>query len=173
MDAKNFVRKLGLKSTNEWKEYVKSGKKPDDIPSNSDLVYKNKGWISWGDWLGTGTIATHKRVYKPFSEAKKFAHSLKLRKQHDWTQFCKTGKKPDDIPSDPQKVYKKEWKGIGDWLGTFVIAPQKKEFLSFEKAREYVRSLELKSYTEWLEYSRSGKKPENIPSTPEHIYEKE
>jgi len=43
---------LGLKSRKEWRDYSKSGKKPDDIPANPDNTYKNKGWNGWGDWLG-------------------------------------------------------------------------------------------------------------------------
>ena len=52
-DAKKFVRKLGLKTQKDWKEYCSSGKKPDDIPSNLNTSYKNKGWKGYGDWLGT------------------------------------------------------------------------------------------------------------------------
>jgi len=36
----------------EWREYCKSGKKPINIPASPDKTYKNKGWISWGDFLG-------------------------------------------------------------------------------------------------------------------------
>jgi hypothetical protein len=28
-------------------------KKPDDIPASPDGTYKKKGWLNWGDWLGT------------------------------------------------------------------------------------------------------------------------
>ena len=40
--AREFVRSLGLKSPKEWDEYVKSGKKPDNIPSNPSSYYKKK-----------------------------------------------------------------------------------------------------------------------------------
>jgi hypothetical protein len=40
--ARAFVRLLGLKSPKEWDEYVKSGKKPDNIPSNPSSYYKKK-----------------------------------------------------------------------------------------------------------------------------------
>ena len=53
-DARIFVRSLGLKGQKEWLAYCKSGKKPDDIPANAPLVYK-EGWVSWPDWLGTDT----------------------------------------------------------------------------------------------------------------------
>tara|TARA_B110000495_G_scaffold188588_1_gene188949 strand:+ start:783 stop:1304 length:522 start_codon:yes stop_codon:yes gene_type:complete len=40
--AREFVRRLVLKSPKEWDEYVKSGNKPDNIPSNPSSYYKKK-----------------------------------------------------------------------------------------------------------------------------------
>ena len=46
----------------------------------------------------------------------------------------------------------------------------KKQFRDFEGAREFVRSLGLKSGTEWREYCKSGKKPDDIPAAPWRVY---
>ena len=48
-EAREYTRKLNLKSTQEWKIWIKS--KPDFIPSLPYNTYKNE-WISWYDWLG-------------------------------------------------------------------------------------------------------------------------
>ena len=77
-DTKIFVHSLNLKSLGEWWEYCKSGNKPDDIPSTPHEQYKDKGWINWGDWLGTYTITDRNRKYRPFNEAREFVHSLNL-----------------------------------------------------------------------------------------------
>lgn len=46
-EAKEHVRKLGLKSQSEWrKKYCKSGHRPLDIPANPDNIYKGD-WTSW------------------------------------------------------------------------------------------------------------------------------
>jgi hypothetical protein len=29
--------------------------------------YRNAGWISWGDWLGTGFIANSKKEFRPLN----------------------------------------------------------------------------------------------------------
>ena len=55
-EARVFARSLKLRSESEWRQYCKFGKygipKPDDIPSNPNIIYKNDGWISIPDWLG-------------------------------------------------------------------------------------------------------------------------
>ncbi len=51
--AREYVRKIKLKGNEQWREYCKGGNKPDDIPAAPDRIYKEKGWISWPDWLGT------------------------------------------------------------------------------------------------------------------------
>jgi hypothetical protein len=40
VEAREFVRKLGLKSVKYWMAYCKSGNKPDDIPNNPWRTYK-------------------------------------------------------------------------------------------------------------------------------------
>lgn len=73
--ARAFARDLGLKSEAEWRDYVKSGMKPRDIPGEPSQVYENDGWAGWSDWLGASAAAQHlsrilqtlnmKRVIKP------------------------------------------------------------------------------------------------------------
>ena len=107
-DARKFVHTLNLKSVAEWRKFTKTTKKPDDIPATPDKSYKNKGWIGFGDWLGTGMIAPQLRQYRSFTEARKHVHSLGFKTHQQWKEYCKSGKKPDDIPSNPWDVYEKE-----------------------------------------------------------------
>src|SRR5215467_8334153 len=103
--ARAFVHALGLKSRADWDRYSKSGDRPSDIPSNPWYAYKESGWISLGDWLGTYRIADSYRVYRTFPEARAFVHTLGLKKKRDWIEYAKSGKKPEDIPSDPRNTY--------------------------------------------------------------------
>lgn len=116
-DAKIFVHSLDLRNFKEWQQYCKSGKKPHDIPARPNNHYKNKDWISWGDWLGNKRTS-HTRNHSPFLLSRKFVQSLELKNVEDWYAFCKSSKKPKDIPSNPDKKYRnKGWKGYRDWLG--------------------------------------------------------
>ena len=145
--------------------------KPENIPSAPYSVYKNKGWKSFGDWLGTGVVASSKKSYLSFEEARSFVHKLKLESEKDWKEYCKSGKKPENIPNTPRDVYlDKGWKGSGDWLGTGKIAFKNKVFLPFKEARTFIHKLKLKNVTEWEEYCKSGKKPNDIPTNPRTTY---
>ena len=121
-EAQEFVRGLGLKSRAEWKAYCKSGDKPDDIPANPQGVYGSK-FNGVGDWLGTGAVANQHRQYKPFEEAQEFVRELDLKGLAEWQAYCQSGDKPDDIPSNPNRVYSSKFKGYGDWLGTGTTRP--------------------------------------------------
>ena len=100
------IHKLKLKNVKEWNSFCKNGKIPIKIPSNPQRIYKNTGWISWGDWLGTGTIASYKQIYLDIKDAKKIIHPLRIKNYKEWMQYCKSGKKPNNIPSAPNQIYK-------------------------------------------------------------------
>jgi hypothetical protein len=111
------VHSLKLKNQAEWTAMYKSPDFPEDIPASPSRVYKNEGWISFGDWLGTGVIATNYQVYKDFKEVKKYVKTLGLKTIKEWIRFCESGKKPVDIPRNVQRTYSSEWKGWSDFLG--------------------------------------------------------
>ena len=171
-NARKYVQLEKIPTQKKWKEYCASDKKPEDIPSNPNLVYKNKGWNGYPDWLGTNYIPNQERKYRSFSNARTFARNLELDSRTEWDNYCKSGKKPDDIPANPNIIYKKEWGGVGDWLGTGTIANRDRVYLSFEKARKIICALDPKiiSKTEWANYCKSGKRPTNIPYSPDKTY---
>ena len=116
LEARAFVRSKGVTSHADWLRYCRSGEKPDDIPTNPNQTYKAE-WRGLGDWLGTGAVATQDRRYRSFQAARAFVRSKGLTNQAEWRAFCRSGDKPDDIPAAPQKVYKAEWRGLGDLVG--------------------------------------------------------
>ena len=107
----------------EWREYCKSGKKPADIPANPIHAYAKPVGPAWGDWLGTGTVAPQLRQYRPFKKARAFVRGLGLKSQTEWCDYCKSGKKPADIPADPAE-HMRMLAGLawGDWLGYWLLS---------------------------------------------------
>jgi hypothetical protein len=167
--AREFVHKLKLQSTVDWKKYCKSGDKPSNIPSAPDKQYPKK-WIDWADWLGHENDTRSQRKWRSFNLAREFVRKLGLKNQKEWLEFCKSNKRPIDIPAVPSRVYKKEWTTLGDWLGTGIIATQDRKYVSVTKAKKFVRKLGLKNNKNWREYCKSGDKPDEIPNNPWYIY---
>lgn len=186
VEARDFVISLGLKSQTDWSKYRKGlfpqlPKKPADIPSDPRRVYSKTGWVNWGHWLGTGRLATRNILFRDFHAAREFARSLNLKRQLQWVNFCKgkmpeIGNLPTDIPADPRQTYSgKGWVNYGDWLGTGRVHPKLKKMRSFEEARQFVHSLELKSQSDWIKFRRGqllekGTFPEDIPTNPARTY---
>jgi hypothetical protein len=95
-------------------------------------------------------------------------HRLGLKSNIDWVDYCKSGKKPNDIPASPKYIYAEAgWSSWGDWVGT---GKRRGGWQLFKKARAFVRGLGLKSVAEWNAYSKSGKKPDDIPAYPRQTY---
>ena len=163
-EARKFARSLKLNGKNEWRKFAKSKKKPKDIPADPYEFYKNKGWKSWKFFLGNEFLSC--------KEAGKFLRKQGLTSQRQYERWCKDGKRPKFIPATPSKTYKLigTWKGWGDYLGTGTVAPQNKEFISFTKARKFVRSLNINGQLDWRKYTKSGNKPNDIPAGPWNIY---
>jgi hypothetical protein len=163
--ARTYVRSQHFRNMKEWSTWCKT-KRPNNIPSCPSTVYKSR-WVSWGDWLGTGR--THTKDFLPFYEARAYVRTIGLKGYEDWSEWSKA-KRPDNIPSAPSVVYRDQWVSFGDWLGTGRVCTSAKQFLPFNKARAYVRSIGLKKQTEWGQWSKA-ERPDNIPSNPQKIYE--
>jgi len=114
-----------------------------------------------------------KQQFRSFEEARKFAHLLRLKGQKEWKIYCKSGKKPSDIPSSPHGTYKKQFKGYGDWLDTGRIANKDRKYKSFAEARKFILSLQLKGSQDWRKFCKSSKHPKDIPTHPHIVYKKE
>ena len=148
-DARQYIRSLGFKSYREWYDYDKS-KLPDDIRCEPTAYDE---WISYPDWLGYD-----KKRKRDFVSARKYVRSLGLKTKREWDAYKPN--LPEDIPLAPNRAYKDDWVSWIDWLGN------EDRYLSFEDAREYVRSLGFESCKDYKKYCESGEKPDNIPASP-------
>ncbi len=170
-EAREFVRGLGLRNDEQWRLFSKSARRPADIPAAPAEIYKRSGWLSLSDWLGTGNIANRYKVFQDFESARQFARSLSLKKASEWREYAALGKKPYDIPSDPQAVYKANgWESWGDWLGTNKVSSHRRIFRSYEDARIFAQSLKLSGQQAWRQFAKAGQLPVDIPANPERVY---
>ena len=165
--ALTFARSLSLANQTAWKVWCKEGTRPPNVPADPSRAYKGGGWQGWGHWLGTGNQRT--RSFLPFGEALAVARSLNLANLREWYVWCKEGRRPPNVPSNPHRTYKDgEWQGWGHWLGTG--NQHTKQFLPFGEALAVARSLNLANRFEWQQWCKEGRRPPNVPAYPEKIY---
>lgn len=120
--AREFARRLGLRSWVEWRAYVNGARpalppKPADVPAVPHACYKTKGWISYADFLGGENQAWHQVEWRKFLLARDFARSLNLYSMLAWRAWAQTGDRPKDIPANPDKAYAGVWLSWRDWFG--------------------------------------------------------
>ena len=171
-EALAAARALRLANMREWTAWCKEGARPPNVPSHPNRTYKDGGWQGWGHWLGTGNTKNGKEQILPFDEAVAVVWSLGLASQKEWWLWCKEGRRPPNVPSHPDRVYKDGgWQGWGHWLGT---SNQRNRpnvpFLPFDEALAVALSLNLASSKEWKAWCREGRRPPNIPSDPSTVY---
>ena len=88
-----------------------------------------------------------KKTYRSFEAARKFVHTLRLKNEKDdWRTYSKSGKRPDDIPTNPYGEYKKQgtWTSWPDFLGSYKTNPRsvpKKSEWSYDKAKVFLKKM--------------------------------
>ena len=152
--AKIIVQKLGLKNQVAWQNWIKSEEnKKHKIPTNPDVFYKDRGWVSYADWLGNNNYIFFKNIkYVSYGECKEFISKNfpEVSNRNKWNLLNKE-LLPLEIHKRPDSVYK----GIG-WVNweSFLnspLSPRSKSILllSFEDAKDYVTSKKISSESEY------------------------
>jgi len=111
--------------------------------------------------------------WRSYEEAKKYVHSLKIKGVDEWRKYTRSKKLPIDIPLSPDKVYKKQFEGFGIFLGTGYIANALRKYRSYDDAKKYAKSLNLRTTTEWENYTKLKDFPKDIPVNIGQVYQKE
>lgn len=188
-EARDFVRSLNLKGTDEWKLYFNwnvadFGLKPANIPSSPHIYYKDKGWKGYGDWLGTNKEGNKNKQFRSFESAKEFAQQLKLTSSAQWVDYC-NGKfselppRPKDIPSNIARKYHEhpDWQGLDEFLNTkqHRLIKRSHTFLPIDEAKKIVHTYNFKNLKEWNLFIKDrlpNQKPlpANVPKNPLLVY---
>ncbi len=120
--ARDFARSLRVPDKAEWRSVLAQysallREYQMVLPVRPHLEYRDKGWESWEDWLGT------RIKYRDFQTTRKFIHSLKLSNRNDWIRYCSgqlilKARRTENIYAYPEIAFKDEgWNGWDDWLG--------------------------------------------------------
>jgi predicted helicase len=176
--AREYIKFYKIRTFDDWREFAKSSEFPaGHIPKTPQYYYRNKGWVSWGDFLETGNIANYKVEYMTFFEAKDFVQKLQLKSSVEYRMYC-LGKfktlpqKPINLPVAVGEVYKgKGWKGFQDFLGyQNPRTSPVKEWINYDEAKQIIKAFKVKSNKEWRSFAKSSDFPIEVPKSPDKVY---
>ncbi len=169
--AQEVVQQKGITSALQYYALRKTGEVPFDMPFNPDQIYKDKGWRSWGHFLGTGRVASYQQQFRSFKKAQKYVQQLGITSNNQYHELSKKGELPSDLPSRPDQTYKgKGWRSWGHFLGTGRVANREKSFRSYESVQEFVQQKGVVSQRQYRELRKTDEVPFDLPSSPDQTY---
>ena len=161
-DFENITSKI-------YKKLAKYGKIPLFIPNRPERFYKNRGWISWSDFLlNENIIQNQKKIFSTYDECKKYARDNNIKSLKSWYEI----KKPNNIPAVPFSCYK-EWISWSEFLGVEIISDKDKSkmYMRYDECKKYIceNLYQINSKNKLREYILNNK-IKNIPLNPELSY---
>ena len=172
-EAKNYVQDKKISSMNEYRDFFQK-ESPENIPAAPNIIYKNLGWTTFGEFFGTGKVANYKIKYRDFKLAREFARGLSLKSVKEWRDWCSENKLPNDISTSPHNTYKKlGWISWPDWMGYDRIADGNQVWCSYEEVKDFMKNHKIKSRNEWDQYKKNNIIPEEVPKNPYGVYKRQ
>lgn len=168
-EARIWSRSLNLKSETEWRKFRKEGL-PNDIPTNPNREYAQKGWNGWGDWLGTGNVKAGTIDYLSYKETSDWAVKKGVKTLTEWRELIKKNSFPNNIYKSPDRGFKKEWVDWGNFLQTNFVAYSKRKWRSFENARKWAIENGIINKEHFWELVNDKKIPNDIPHNLSQVY---
>ena len=168
-EARAFVQKAGIKTVAEFRKWIESGNKPPNFPS-SPYSYYRRYWVSWYHFFGIERKSRSRTDWMEFEEARAFIQKKGIKKYREFYEWIKSEDRNPNVPSNPRVVYKKDWVSWRHFFGTEGKERHLKDWMSYEEARAFVQKAGIKTYTEFREWNKAGKRPSNFPANPHIIY---
>ena len=148
-----------IDSEKKWREYFKLNNHLN-IPKRPDFVFKNNGWVSWGNFFNTKNIKSNKHAIS-YNDLKKIAHKNKFDNIRNWYVYART----NNLPVNPQLTYKNNgWISWDDFLGSTYTRVKNEIFYSYDECKKILSRYHLNSTT-FNEYIKLNK-PTGIPKNP-------
>lgn len=170
-DAKEYVKKLNLNSSNEWFKYWIENHKNIEfplIPKSPNTVYEE--WEGWTFFLGSelksNDLFKIKPTYRELCEYVK-EKMPNIKTQMEYKNYLSKNK--INLPKCPNSCYKEEWVSWNLFLNNNNFIKQKK-FYSFNECKKIIKNNKIKSN---IEYRIWVKTVEGIPKSPENFFKNE
>ena len=109
--AKEFIKEQDIKTAIQFYKWSTTEKRPSNFPSHPHVIYPE--WRGWREFLGV-----FKGEWMSYEEAKAFIQAEGITSMTAFRKWKREGHRPSNFPSNPERKYKEEWTGWGDFLGT-------------------------------------------------------
>jgi hypothetical protein len=158
-EAKEYALKNKISGRKGWLNHLKSINSPKHIPADVEEMYAGKGWVNWDEFLNNQTLN--------YGQARTYMQKQKFTSIEAAKEFLHSTQRPSFLPPQPNIHYRgKGWVSWKDFVGGAGA------FLSYEEARAYAQSLNLKNSKGWLKYHKENKRPRSITLKPQLVYKK-
>jgi len=166
--ASEWAKQQNIQTSTEWNALAAAGL-PSGISAHPERQFSAE-WQGWGLFLGTGNISNiaKSKRFGSFDDAREWARQHGIASFREWRARAAKGL-PSTIPANPQQVYKDNWRGWGDFLGSGRVSTQKQVFLSYQQVKDWAGIAGIKSQREWKRRSRAGLPP-GVPTNPNRSY---
>ena len=172
-ELKEYVRTNNIVTKEQYINHVSKNYLVGDknIPYNPSTFYSKDIWQGWSIFLRDIIYKkNYNGTYYTYDECKKQIARYNFISKNDFTKRIKNIIKEDiRIPYSPSTIYKKEWEGWIEFLDTNNDIEQITDLVSFEVARDYARSLNLKLQKQWSKI-RWIDLPKGMTKRPEKLY---
>ena len=148
--------------------------------------YANKGWAGWGDWLGTGNVATHLREYRPFRKGAILCPQARTQEPNRMEAFRK-GEMPAigaiacGYSRNPlvEPISRQGLGGLGRLAGNGKCRKPAQEYRPFRRSPDHSSEDSAQELNRMEKHSVKGKMPRigelpaDIPTTPNQKYKRQ
>ena len=149
-EAKKAAIRLSVKTKKEYR--LRCCTEDTKLPYAPRIVYKEKGWVNWYDFLGKKNPL---EFYSTYAEAKKATKELGVKTIREYFKHYKENKR---LVSEPSYYYKNK-----GWIGWHNFFDKARLYSTYEEAKRATKRLGINSSIEYFarhkEYPKLPYKP--------------
>ena len=162
---------LGVVKRTEFNQLNRERKRPAEVPAQPEKYYKDE-YISWRHFIDMGKTVFQKEGYSiyqftppTFKELRSQVRLKGITSKERFVKSAKQGVLGPLIPSNIESYYEEEFTTWDAFL-----AP-KLQYKSYEEAKAYVATLNIRTSYQWRAFCKAGLRPEAIPAWPNKCYD--
>lgn len=115
-ESKEKIKNLDIKTINDYRIKYKNKSIPLNIPYRPERYFKNRGWVSWGNFLSNGNVANQFKKFISYDEFINIIKSNKINSCSEFKIYLKLKDREKNIPTNPNIVYKEN-----GWVSWYVL----------------------------------------------------